>query len=112
MAERLGLGSDVCDPLQQVFTRWDGRGVPGDVAGDDIALPMRLFHLAEAVEVFHRTGGSGAAVDVARARRGTQFDPGVVDAFCAVADDVLGDPAAEPDWLALIADEPALQRRY
>ncbi len=111
MAERLGLGSDVCDPLQQVFTRWDGRGVPGDVAGDDIALPMRLFHLAEAVEVFHRTGGSGAAVDVARARRGTQFDPGVVDAFCAVADDVLGDPGAEPDWLALIADEPALQRR-
>src|SRR4029079_3816879 len=33
MADRLGLGPDVCGPLQQVFTRWDGRGVPGDVGG-------------------------------------------------------------------------------
>jgi hypothetical protein len=28
LAERLGLGSEVCDPLQQVFARWDGKGVP------------------------------------------------------------------------------------
>ena len=38
MAERLGLGPDVCGPLQQVFTRWDGKGVPGDIGGEDIAL--------------------------------------------------------------------------
>jgi len=37
MAERLGLGADVCDPLQQMFTRWDGQGVPSDVAGDETA---------------------------------------------------------------------------
>jgi HD-GYP domain-containing protein (c-di-GMP phosphodiesterase class II) len=97
--------------VQQVFTRWDGRGVPGDIGGEEIALPMRLFHVAESVEVFHRTRGSDAAVDVARARRGKQFDPGVVDAFCSVATDVLGDPSMEPDWHALIAEEPALQRR-
>ncbi|MGH3471964.1 MAG: HD domain-containing phosphohydrolase, partial [Nocardioidaceae bacterium] len=33
MAERLGLGSDVCEPLQQVFTRWDGKGVPAGIGG-------------------------------------------------------------------------------
>src|SRR5215472_4958503 len=53
MAERLGLDGDVCGPLQQVFTRWDARGVPG-VGGEQIALPVRLFHLADIVEVFHR----------------------------------------------------------
>jgi HD-GYP domain-containing protein (c-di-GMP phosphodiesterase class II) len=111
MAQRLGLGSDVCDPLQQMFTRWDGKGVPGEIAGEEIALPMRLFHVAEAVEMFHRAEGTDAAVEVARARRGKQFDPGVVDAFCSTAADVLGDPSAEPDWHALIAEEPALQRR-
>ena len=78
MADRLGLGADVCGPLQQTFTRWDGKGVPGDVAGEEIALPMRLFHVAEAVELFHRAEGSDAAVEVARARPGKQFDPGVV----------------------------------
>ena len=35
MAERLGLGTDVRGPLQQVFTRWDGKGVPGGVGGGD-----------------------------------------------------------------------------
>jgi HD-GYP domain-containing protein (c-di-GMP phosphodiesterase class II) len=111
MAERLGLGDDVADPLQQVFTRWDGKGVPGDVAGEDIALPMRLFHLADTVEVFHRADGTDAAIDVARARRGKNFDPAIVDSFCAVAGDVLGDPGGEPDWRAVIHDEPSLQQR-
>ncbi len=78
MAERLGLGAKVCDPLQQMFTRWDGKGVPGDVAGEDIALPMRLFHLADLVEVFHRARGTEAAIEVVRARRGRHFDPSVV----------------------------------
>ena len=110
MAERLGLGRDVGEPLQQVFARWDGKGFPGGVGGDAIALPMRLFHLADIVEVFHRAGGPEAAVAVARARRGRHFDPAVVDAFCAVAPDVLGDPAAELDWQSLIDGEPALQR--
>jgi HD-GYP domain-containing protein (c-di-GMP phosphodiesterase class II) len=111
MAERLGLGDEVCDPLQQVFTRWDGKGVPGGVGGEAIALPMRLLHLADIVEVFHRAGGTQAAVEVARARRGKHFDPGVVDAFCPIAADVLGDPSADCDWSALIAEEPALQQR-
>lgn len=111
MAQRLGLGSDVHDPLQQMFTRWDGKGVPGGVGGEAIALPMRLFHLADVVEVVHRAEGTDAAVDVARDRRGSQFDPAVVDAFCAVATDVLGDPTTEADWHAAIAEEPALQQR-
>src|SRR5258708_5411719 len=111
MAERIGLGTEVGEPLQHFFARWDGKGVPGGVGGESIALPMRLFHLADTVEVFHRAEGTEAAVEVARDRRGRQFDPALVDAFCAVATDVLGDRAAEADWNALIAEEPALQRR-
>jgi HD-GYP domain-containing protein (c-di-GMP phosphodiesterase class II) len=111
MAERFELGGEVCEPLQQVFARWDGKGVPDDVAGEGIALPMRLFHLADTVEVHHRAGGVDAAVEVARAKRGKHFDPAVVDAFCKVAGDVLGDPAAEHDWAALIDSEPSLQHR-
>lgn len=110
MAQRLGLGADVCDPLQQMFTRWDGQGVPAHVGGDQIAFPMRLFHLADTVEVFHRERGPDAAVAVARARRGKHFDPAVVDAFCAAAPEVLGDTSAEVDWTRLVAEEPALQR--
>src|SRR5207253_10952844 len=111
MADRLGLGTNVCDALQQAFTRWDGKGVPGGVGGEDILMPMRLFHLADVVEIFHRGGGADAAVEVARARKGTYFDPDVVDAFCPVAGDVLGDGSGELDWNAALADNPILQRR-
>jgi HD-GYP domain-containing protein (c-di-GMP phosphodiesterase class II) len=111
MAERLGLGAEVCDGVQQAFTRWDGKGVPAGVGGNDIALPMRLFHLADVVEVFQRGGGTDAAVDVAKARRGTHFDPAIVDAFCAVAGDVLCDPSMSPDCHGVIEEEPSLQRR-
>ena len=110
MADRLGLGAEVRDPLNQFFTRWDGNGVP-DLAGDAIALPMRLYQLADVVEVAQRAGGKDAAIAVARERRGTQFDPAIVDAFTAVADDVLGDPVIDTDWQMLISDEPSLQRR-
>jgi HD-GYP domain-containing protein (c-di-GMP phosphodiesterase class II) len=110
MAERFGLAGDVCGPLEQVFTRWDARGVPGGVGGDEIALPVRLFHLADVVEVFHRASGADAAIEVAHARRGKQFDPAVVDLFCPAARQVLADMNAVPEVGMLIDSEPGLQR--
>ncbi len=109
MAERLGLGEDVARPLRQFFTRWDGKGVPREVGGDEIALPMRLFHLADRAEVYHRTDGVEAAVAMARARRGAHFDPSVVDAFCPAAPELL-DPGPAPDWPELVGGDPALAR--
>ena len=111
MAERLGLGQAVGDSLRQFFARWDGKGVPGGVGGEEISRAMRLFHLADVVEVTHRNGGLAAAVDVARSRRGTQFDPAAVDAFCASAGDLLHPNDHQPDCYELIAADPVLQRR-
>ena len=72
---------------------------------------MRLFHLADTVEVFHRAGGAAAAVEVARARRGTHFDPEVVDLFCGAAHKVLSDLDAMAELEALIEAEPGLRRQ-
>ena len=54
-------------------------------------MPARLVNLADVVEVYHRTGGVDAAVAVARERSGTQFDPALVDVFCAEAPTLFGD---------------------
>jgi HD-GYP domain-containing protein (c-di-GMP phosphodiesterase class II) len=111
MAELLGMGPEVCGPLQQFFTRWDGKGMPRGIGREDIATSVRLFHVADIVEVYYRIGGVDAAVEVARARRGSLFDPAVVDAFCAVARDVLDDSADQPDWHDLISSDAGLQHR-
>jgi HD-GYP domain-containing protein (c-di-GMP phosphodiesterase class II) len=111
MADQLGLGSEVSDPLQQVFARWDGRGVPSGLGGEAIAIPVRLFHIADGVEVAHRSRGIDAALELVRTRRGTQLDPSLVDAFSAEAPEVLDGVDAVADWTALIEHEPGLQRR-
>jgi HD-GYP domain-containing protein (c-di-GMP phosphodiesterase class II) len=111
MAARLGLDAAVCEQLTQVFTRWDGKGVPEGVAGERIAASVRLFHVADSVEVVHRTHGLDASVKLARAWRGTQFAPDVVDAFCAAADEVLAGLDEVGDWNASIEREPGLRAR-
>jgi HD-GYP domain-containing protein (c-di-GMP phosphodiesterase class II)/DNA-binding CsgD family transcriptional regulator len=111
LADRLGLSAEVSVALRQFFARWDGHGVPPGMGGEDIALPVRLFHLADVTEVHHRNGGVDAALRVARRRRGTQFDPSLVDAFCDLATEVLPDEPDQHDAYDLIGDEPVLLHR-
>ena len=107
-ADRLGLGDDVRTPLLQAFERWDGKGTPGKVGSEQVAPAIRLVHLADNVEAFHHAGGLDVAVAVARERRGTQFDPELVDCFCDNAESILhglGDLSA---WGEVISLDPSL----
>jgi HD-GYP domain-containing protein (c-di-GMP phosphodiesterase class II)/DNA-binding CsgD family transcriptional regulator len=108
LAEDLGLGTDVATALRQFFARWDGQGVPRRLGGSDIAVPVRIFHLADVIEVYDRRGGVPGAVREARRRRGRQFDPGMVDVFCASADDILRDVPDVYDASGRIVAEPQL----
>ncbi|HTN25704.1 MAG TPA: HD domain-containing phosphohydrolase [Solirubrobacteraceae bacterium] len=109
LADRLGLGAIVHDPILEAFERWDGRGTPNRLKGEQISQVARIVHLGDVVEVFHRAGGVRAAVAVARERRGTQFDPALVDRFCADAAGILEGLDAATSWGDLIAAEPALR---
>ena len=109
LAEAFGLGPAVCGPLKQMFARWDGKGVPPEIRGEQIALSIRLFHVADIVEVHYHRGGVDAALEIARERRGAQFDPEIVDEFCRNANDLLPLTDEEVDWIALIDAEPGLR---
>jgi HD-GYP domain-containing protein (c-di-GMP phosphodiesterase class II)/DNA-binding CsgD family transcriptional regulator len=109
-AASIGLPDQVCEALRHSYERWDGKGVPDGVRGNDIPLPARIVALADVVEVYNRTGGTGAACDAARERSGGQFDPALVDLLCDNAGDLLGGLGAEPSWGEVIAAEPGLDR--
>jgi HD-GYP domain-containing protein (c-di-GMP phosphodiesterase class II) len=89
LTEDLGLPTQVKENLAQTFERWDGRGEPDGLRGDAVLMASRLVALADVVDVFHAVGGVDAAMQVASDRRGTQFDPGLVDLFCTHADELL-----------------------
>jgi HD-GYP domain-containing protein (c-di-GMP phosphodiesterase class II) len=108
LATSLGLGDLVRTSLRQSFERWDGRGAPDGAKGDEILVTSRLVALADVVEIYHRAGGVEAAVEVARQRSGTQFDPAVAEAFCAEAARIFDDLAATRSWDAIIDAEPGL----
>jgi response regulator RpfG family c-di-GMP phosphodiesterase len=67
--------------------RWDGRGYPDGVSGDEIPLGARIFAVADALDAMtsHRPYRRAMSWDAARTeilnQRKRQFDPFVVDAF-------------------------------
>jgi ribonuclease P protein subunit RPR2 len=73
--------------------RWDGTGYPDGLSGDRIPLAARVFAVADALDALtsDRPYRSGAGFDVAReeilAGAGSQFDPGVVEAYETIPDD-------------------------
>jgi HD-GYP domain-containing protein (c-di-GMP phosphodiesterase class II) len=109
LANRLGLGADVRESLRQTYERWDGTGAYR-LKAEAICLPSRLMSFADVIEVFHRAHGVDAAIAVAQARKGTQFDPMLVERFTQAADEVLGDVNAASTWDAVVAAEPLLGR--
>lgn len=108
LADRLSLGPDVRQPLLQVFERWDGRGVPGAVRGTNLHLPTRLVHLADVAEAMNHTGGPAEAARVIQERRGTQFDPALVDVFLQQVDELLAGVEEMGAWGEVIALDPRL----
>lgn len=102
LAERLGLSDAVRANIEQTFERWDGKGDPGGARGSEILVASRLVNLADVVEVFHEAGGVDAAVAVAKARRGTQFDPTLVDLFCERAESLFTELESVTSWDALM----------
>jgi HD-GYP domain-containing protein (c-di-GMP phosphodiesterase class II) len=111
LGEQLGLENRVLDALGGSYERWDGRGVPGDLAGAEIPIASRIAQLAEFLEVAHRAGGISAAVEVAERRSGKQFDPALVSMFTADAEKVFHGIDELASWDAVLDGEPALTVR-
>ncbi len=106
LAERLNFGADVCHPLLHTFARWDGKGVPVGLSGDEIALAARLFVVANYVEVEHRVGGSiDAAIGLSRRFAGSVMDPALADGLARTATEIF-DGLEDQGWDAVVAAAP------
>jgi putative nucleotidyltransferase with HDIG domain len=114
LAGRLGMTSSVCDALAHGYERWDGKGDPDRLAGEDVPLAVRLAVVARDVDLFAESGGWSAAAAVLSQRRGRAYDPDVVDVFLDAGQEwrtaIGDDPCAavldlEPDPVATIPDE-------
>lgn len=112
-AQRLGMSQAVQDALLSVFEQWDGSG-PSGRRGDAIPLTSRIVFATSFFEAVHQFGGPEAALGLARRKRGSSFDPAVVDAFVAVTarPGFWAELAQESLWTTVLALEPESSRQF
>jgi HD-GYP domain-containing protein (c-di-GMP phosphodiesterase class II) len=70
--------------------RWDGRGYPDRLRGEEIALLARIMAVADAYHAiisdrpYHAAAAPEVAIRELRENAGTQFDPAIVEVAAAV----------------------------
>ena len=87
IALQLGFSQHVADGIQSLDEHYNGKGNPCGLAGTTIPLLSRISLLAQVVDVFQRTSGPKAAIAEIQRRRGTWFDPELVDQMLTTVED-------------------------
>jgi putative nucleotidyltransferase with HDIG domain len=94
------IGADIIRPIQFLHDlipfifyhheRWDGKGYPSGIRGEDIPLGARVIAIADVYQAlisdrpYHKAFSKEAAIEIIKKSSGTQFDPRVVSAFLKV----------------------------
>ena len=106
----LGFGPGVISNLAYVFERWDGNGFPGVAAGETIALPARVLHVARDISVFLSAADRDRAGEVIERRAGGAYDPQLAALAAEHFDELLDGLDDAVIWEQAIAAEPPPQR--
>jgi HD-GYP domain-containing protein (c-di-GMP phosphodiesterase class II)/DNA-binding CsgD family transcriptional regulator len=107
LANRIGLPDEVVRSLAHAYERWDGRGLPAGVAGEDIPQAMRIAIVARDVDLAFTASGIDEVHRVLARRRGRAYDPAVVDAFVAGSATWLQELDGLDPWDGVLDAEPA-----
>jgi HD-GYP domain-containing protein (c-di-GMP phosphodiesterase class II) len=106
LAQRLALPDSLIVCLGQLYERWDGKGRPRGLKGEEVAPAVLLVSLAQDAVVWARIGGPEAAVATVRKRGGSAYHPQMAERFCARATSILAGLDQEPTWESVLALEP------
>ncbi|MDQ6793135.1 MAG: LuxR C-terminal-related transcriptional regulator [Candidatus Dormibacteraeota bacterium] len=106
MAARFGLGDELVSALAQSFERWDGRGGPAGVGGEQISVAARHASVAFVAMMFFNVGGKEAALGAVRRWSGRVLDPSLASAFLEHAGELLEMAAVDDALVAVLSAEP------
>lgn len=87
IVQQLGLDQETAYATFCIDERWDGSGGPHHLRGDAIPLGARIIGVSQAIDLFTASHGLSAAYTMLESRRGTWFDPAVVDTALSLRQD-------------------------
>ncbi len=109
IARQLRFSDEVAQGILSLDEHWSGKGRPQQLAGEAIPLFSRIALLCQVVDVFHAAAGPDAAMRELRERSGNWFDPALVRAFEALADEAFWQGLADPALAERVFAHPAGQ---
>ncbi len=101
LLQRIEFLRDASVIVLQHQERYDGRGYPAGLRGEQIVIGARLFAVADTYDAitsdrpYRKAQSHDAAIAEMRRVSGTQLDPSAVTAFCALPED---------EWVAIRRD--------
>ena len=108
-ARKLEMPQGVLDALAATEERWDGRGLPAGLAGEQLPQALRYVEVARVGAGFTARTSLAAAREAVLARAGGHLDPAIAGRFAADAQTLAGDLLASGSvWDEFLAAEPGL----
>jgi putative nucleotidyltransferase with HDIG domain len=99
--DRLGFLQDAVPAIRHHHERWDGKGYPDGLGGEDIPLGARIIHVADALDsmlttrIYRAARPADEALEELRRGAGGQFCPRTVAALERILH--TNEPEEEPD---------------
>ena len=106
LTDELGLGTAVSNLVAFESARWDGKGFPGGVAGEEIPIAVRIAHVARDAAFQLMLGDSEFVADVIGQRADRAFDPTVATTLARDATEILDFESDPPLWDRTLGCEP------
>jgi len=94
------IGADIIRPIQFLqglipfifyhHERWDGKGYPSRIKGEDIPMGARIIAIADVYQAlisnrpYHKAFTKNKAIEIIKKGSGTQFDPRIVSIFLKI----------------------------
>jgi HD-GYP domain-containing protein (c-di-GMP phosphodiesterase class II) len=97
IARKAGFGDAVGAAVHDGHEHWDGGGEPRGLARTDIDRHARIIAACAGLDLFSSLRGRVAALKVLAGRRGSWYEPDVVDALLDLADHGLLDELDDAD---------------
>lgn len=106
IAERIGLPQEMQENLAQLYERWDGRGLPRGLSGDDVKLAVRIVTLAQDAIALKEAHGFEAMTAIIAKRGGGAYEAELADRFVARAESLMAGLDEPVDRETILSIEP------
>ena len=112
LTQRLLLPSAVRQAVLSTFERFDGKGSPAGLSGEEVPEPARYAAVGFTAVMFDAVGGRDLAVDTVSRWSGRALDPAIVTNFMDASAELLARSSPDDLWATVVGTEPPPPRVF